>query len=294
MRIDDIRIKRPGIGVIITGFQRPRHDEEGRRQRPSSQNQEAAVTSRLDPASKFLASASPRRSRSGSPFFLPAQVGNTCRRLDLEMRDLEARQVRRYAPVGPAVVVTPNDAEVRGDVQLFLRVVADDIVDRQVAVVGRRRECRRAAFDVKVRERTRARGWTAFAHVEDVTRSGGRRCIVARIGDPGTVHVVGIRINRAWESRGRSGRIVDPVPGDSRRIDRICIVRHEDAAGRRRCPERSMVGLVPRDPGDRSTRDRSSARQVTRIVRAIGPPSGWKSPQPGWPPNTVNSGQFAS
>ena len=70
------------------------------------------------------------------------------------MRDLEARQVRRYAPVGPAIVVTPNDAEVRGDVQLLLRVVADNIVDRQVAVVGRRRECRRAAFDLEVRERT--------------------------------------------------------------------------------------------------------------------------------------------
>ena len=72
------------------------------------------------------------------------------------MRDLEARQVRRYAPVACAVVVTPNDTEVRGDVQLLLRIVADDVVDRQVAIVGRRRECRRAAFDVEVRERTRA------------------------------------------------------------------------------------------------------------------------------------------
>ena len=119
------------------------------------------------------------------------------------MRDLEARQVRRYAPVAPAVVVTPNDAEVRGDVQLFLRVVADDIVDRQVAVVGRRRECRRAAFDLEVRERTRARGRTAFAHVEDVTRSGRRRCVVAGVSDERTIHVVGIRIDRARESRGR-------------------------------------------------------------------------------------------
>src|SRR4030095_6456570 len=96
------------------------------------------------------------------------------------MRDLEARQVRRYAPVAPAVVVTANDAEVRGDVQLFLPIVADDIVDRKVAVVGRRRECRRAAFDLEVRERTRARAWPAFAHVEDVTRSGGGRCVVGR------------------------------------------------------------------------------------------------------------------
>ena len=119
------------------------------------------------------------------------------------MCDLEARQVLRYAPVAPAVVVTPNDAEVRGDVQLFLRVVADDIVDRQVAVVGRRRECRRAAFDLEVRERTRARGCTAFEHVEDVTRSGRRRGVVAGVSDERTIHVGRVRIDRARESRGR-------------------------------------------------------------------------------------------
>ena len=117
------------------------------------------------------------------------------------MRDLEARQVRRYAPVAPAVVVTPNDAEVRGDVQLLLRVVADDVVHRQVASAGRRRECRRAALDVEVRERARARSCTAFAHVEDVTRSGRRRCVVAGVGDPSMVQVVRIRIDRARKSR---------------------------------------------------------------------------------------------
>src|SRR6266576_3068931 len=135
------------------------------------------------------------------------------------MRDLEARQIRRYAPVAPAVVVTTNDAEVRGDVQLFLRVVADDIVDRQVAVVGRRWERRRAAFNLEVRERTRARGWTAFAHVEDVTRSGRRRGVVAGVGDPSMVHVVGIWIDRAWVP-GRRGRVFDPVPYDRGRVAR--------------------------------------------------------------------------
>src|SRR4029453_14498829 len=116
------------------------------------------------------------------------------------MRDLETRQVLRYAPVAPAVIVTPNDAEVRGDVQLFLRIVADDIVDRQVAVVGRRRECRRAAFDLEVGERTRARAWTAFPPAENVTRSGGRRGVVAGVSDERTMHVVWIRIDRAWIS----------------------------------------------------------------------------------------------
>src|SRR5215831_857109 len=169
------------------------------------------------------------------------------------MRDLEARQVRRYAPVAPAVVVTPNDTEVRGDVQLFLPIVADDIVDRQVAVVGRRRECRRAAFDLEVRERTRAGAWTAFAHVEDVTRSGGRRCVVAGVSDERTMHVVGIGIDRAWIS-GRRSRVIDPVPYDRGRVARIRIVRYEDAARGGCCPERSMVSLVTRNPGDRPTR----------------------------------------
>src|SRR5262249_5505901 len=169
------------------------------------------------------------------------------------MRDLEARQVRRYAPVASAVVVTPNDAEVRGDVQLFLRVVADDIVDRQVAVVGRRRECRGAAFDLEVREQTRARGRTAFAHVEDVTRRGGRRCVVAGGKEKRTIHVFGIRIDRAWESRGRS-RIIDPVPYDRGRVGRIRIVRYEDAARGGCCPQRSMVSLVTSDPRDRPSR----------------------------------------
>src|SRR5262245_41630010 len=119
------------------------------------------------------------------------------------MRNLEARQVRRYAPVAPAVVVTPNDSEVRGDIQLFLRVIADDIVDWKVAIVGLRRECRRAAFDLEVREGTRARGRTAFAHVEDVTRSGRRRGVVAGVSDERTIHVGRVRIDRARESRGR-------------------------------------------------------------------------------------------
>src|SRR5262249_56160526 len=101
----------------------------------------------------------------------------------------------------------------------------DDIVDRQVAVVGRRRECRRAAFDLEVRERTRARGRTAFKHLEGMTRSGGRRCIVAGVSDERTIHVVGIRINGAWIS-GRRSPIVDPVPYDRRRIPRTAILCH--------------------------------------------------------------------
>src|SRR5207248_7998973 len=97
------------------------------------------------------------------------------------MRDLEPRQVRRYAPVGSAIVVTPNDAEVRGDVRLLLCVVADDVVYRQVAIVRWRRECRRAALDVEVGERARAGSCTAFAHIEDVARSGRRHGVVARV-----------------------------------------------------------------------------------------------------------------
>ena len=82
------------------------------------------------------------------------------------------------------------------------------------------------------------------------------------------VHVVGIRIDRAWVSRRRS-RVVDPVPGDVGRIARIRIVRHEDAPGRRRRPQCSMVGLVTRDPRDRPTRAVGAvhgAGQVARIV----------------------------
>src|SRR4029077_4263904 len=119
------------------------------------------------------------------------------------MRDLKTRQVRRYAPVAPAVVVPPNDAEVCSDVQLPLYVVADDIVDRQGAISGRRRECRSTAFHLEVREQTRARGRTAFTHVEDVTRSGRRRGVVAGVSDERTIHVGRVRIDRARESRGR-------------------------------------------------------------------------------------------
>ena len=186
------------------------------------------------------------------------------------MRDLEARQVRRYAPVGPAVVVTPNDAEVRGDVQLLLRVVADDIVDRQVAVVGRRRECRRAALDIEVRERARTRGRTAFEHVEDVPRSGRRHGVVARVRDPCMVHVVWIRIDRARESR-RRGRVVDPVPGDVRRI-----------RSRRRCASRrrAQPRLVPTVFRGRpcSARARKSLRRRGLTVDAAGQVTDCSSP----------------
>src|ERR1700730_17961817 len=52
------------------------------------------------------------------------------RRLDFEMRDLEARQALSHLPAARAVVVAPEDAEVRGDIQLLRRVVADDVVYR--------------------------------------------------------------------------------------------------------------------------------------------------------------------
>ena len=193
------------------------------------------------------------------------------------MRDLEARQVRRYAPVGPAVVVTPNDAEVRGDVQLLLRVVADDIVDRQVAVVGRRRECRRAAFDVEVRERTRARGRTAFAHVEDVTRSGRRRCIVAGVSDPSMVHVVGIRIDRAWESRRRS-RVVDPVPrrpSAGSLASALCVTKTRPAdVVAQSVPWSALLRAIQETAPPGAVGPVDGARQVTALFEPTGPPSG--------------------
>src|SRR6266481_6870154 len=88
---------------------------------------------------------------------------DACRRLDFQVRDLEARQARRYAPAALAVVDTHKDAEVRGDVQVRLCIVADDVVYRQVARARRRWERRRAGLDVQVREHARPFGRTVLA-----------------------------------------------------------------------------------------------------------------------------------
>lgn len=95
-----------------------------------------------------------RRVDLGRAVFLPdIDAGrDTSRRLDLKMRDLQARQVACCATIAPAIIVAANDAEVCRDVQLLLGVVADDVIDRQVTIIGRRRECSRAALDVQVRE----------------------------------------------------------------------------------------------------------------------------------------------
>src|SRR5438552_17859828 len=85
---------------------------------------------------------------------------HTGRRLDLEVRDLEARQARRYFPAALAVAVTQKDAEVRGDVQVLPRVVADDVVHRQISGARWRWERRRAGLDVQIRERARTRSCT--------------------------------------------------------------------------------------------------------------------------------------
>src|SRR6202045_4739119 len=45
---------------------------------------------------------------------------DTRRRLDLKMRDLQARQVARCAAIASAIIVAANDAEVCRDVQLLL------------------------------------------------------------------------------------------------------------------------------------------------------------------------------
>src|ERR1700687_3703945 len=83
---------------------------------------------------------------------------HTGRRLDLEVCDLEARQALRYVPAALAVVVTPKDAEVRGDVQLLPRVVADDVVHRQISGSDRRRESCGTGFHLQVCERAGAGG----------------------------------------------------------------------------------------------------------------------------------------
>jgi len=195
---------------------------------------------------------------------------NTGRRLDLEMRDLEARQARSHVPA-LAIVVAPEDAEVRGDVQIFICIVANDVIYRQVAVICWCREGRCAALHVKVREQAGSRGRrTTLQHVEDVAWKSRRRGVVAGVGDPGVVHVARIRIDRAREPRRRV-RVVDPMPRDAHWISRIGGVRHENTTRRGRGPQCLMVGLIPREPGDRPSHAIDavgSAGQVAVCVQA--------------------------
>src|SRR5207245_3112121 len=96
------------------------------------------------------------------------------------MRDLEARQALRHVPAFRAISVAPKDAEVRGDVEHLLCVVADDVGDGQVSIVRGRRESCRASLDVQVRERARA-GAASFDDIEDMTGSRRRDGVITGV-----------------------------------------------------------------------------------------------------------------
>src|SRR5438046_3778475 len=119
---------------------------------------------------------------------------NPSRRLNLEMRDLEARQPFGDVPSSSAIQIATQDAKVCGDIQHPLCVIADDIVHWKITGACWCRESCRAGLHVQVRERAGA-GAGTFDDVEDVPWSAGCHGIITGVRYPGVVHVRGIRID---------------------------------------------------------------------------------------------------